>query len=246
MHLFSRRDTLKYFGLGIASMFLPGEFEFGKMFEKSITLPKKLYMDEWMIGFNHRISGSESKVGDYISFYPSLQIDYYAETDPPVRRTLNHIIYNVYEFYFTSVAGFLNNLKEFCFHNIIEIMPDFELFHFNWHREYDQYLEAFKWYKGYGRITNCGDPSEENPFIDATAIKGISQRAKLKKILINQVDIEDHSFRNTLAQLGYFHDYAKFRKNLRNHLYKPKEIESTTLRQPGDELVYCVELNVNA
>lgn len=91
-----------------------------------------------------------------------------------------------------------------------------------------------------------GNPSEENPFIDAMAIKGISQRAKLKKILINQVDSEDHSYRSTLARLGYFHDYAKFRKNLRNHPYKPKEIESTALRRPDDELVYYVELDANS
>lgn len=253
MYLFSRRDALKSLCLGVANMLIPGKVDYIKIMAGGIQAPKQLFMDEGMIGFNNTLSRSESKVGDCISFCPCVKIDYYAES-ARTSPILRHIVYNIYEISFRPIQKFSNNLNKNCYHYLIEIIPGFILFHFNWSRKYEHYLKVGKRYQGYGRLTNCGDPSECNPFVDGTAIKSISRRAQLERILLNHIhrdyveklfackEDETYTYECALAQLGYPHDYIKFQESLTTYGYQPKELESTALRGPCDALIYCVTL----
>lgn len=193
----------------------------------------------------------ELKVGDELEFIPSMTIDHFRES-VTMEYTLTHLVHNVYEFNFRVAKRFYNDQNDNCFHYVIEIKPGLRLFHFNWDKDYREYLKVGKWYWGYGRITSCGDPSMENPFVDPLDIKHITNKGTIERILVvhnNRSYFENrcpwipgevYTGECPLEKLGYPQDYNRFKDSLSKKLPKPKEVESTSQKDTYDVLNFSM------
>ena len=212
----------------------------------------RLCMSESMLGFIRSKNDKELKVGDLISFNLSIYFDRYTETD---RRTpfLKHIIYDLYEIRFRPIQRYYNDQHKNCYHYLIEIFPNLLLFHFNWTKQYDQYLQVGKWYKGFGNLANCGDPSEENSFVKTADINKIKYTYRLKQIFANQIyqkcfeewnrqTSEGPDYQGFLNRLGYPDKINEFRQNTDKLQGATKEIESTAIKENYQDLVLCFNL----
>ena len=212
----------------------------------------RLCMSESMLGFIRSKNDKELKVGDLISFNLSIYFDRYTETD---RRTpfLKHIIYDLYEIRFRPIQRYYNDQHKNCYHYLIEIFPNLLLFHFNWTKQYDQYLQVGKWYKGFGNLANCGDPSEENSFVKTADINKIKHTCRLEQILPNQIyqkcfeewnqqTSEGPDYQGFLNRLGYPDKINEFRQNTDKLQGAAKEIKSTAIKENYQDLVLCFNL----
>ena len=212
----------------------------------------RLCMSESMLGFIRSKNDKELKVGDLISFNLSIYFDRYTETD---RRTpfLKHIIYDLYEIRFRPIQRYYNDQHKNCYHYLIEIFPNLLLFHFNWTKQYDQYLQVGKWYKGFGNLANCGNPSEENSFVKTADINKIKYTYRLKQIFANQIyqkcfeewnrqTSEGPDYQGFLNRLGYPDKINEFRQNTDKLQGATKEIESTAIKENYQDLVLCFNL----
>ncbi|MCK4468939.1 MAG: hypothetical protein KAU60_11360 [Desulfobacterales bacterium] len=209
----------------------------------------KLCMSEGMLGFIRSKNNQELKVGDLISFNLSIYIDRYTGTDCHV-PLLRHIIYDLYEIRFRPIQRYYNDQHKNCYHYLIEISPDLLLFHFNWTRQYKQYLQVGKWYEGLGSLANCGEPSEENSFVKATDINNIKHTCRLEQILANQIyqkcfeewnwqTSECPDYPGFLNRLGYPDKINEFRQNIDKQPRAIREIESTVIKENYEYLVLC-------
>ncbi len=232
MSLFSRREALKCFGLGIMNMMIPINFEYTKTTRPKIMTPKRLWMCEGMLGANHREAGTIPKVGDDVSFYPCAHIDRYVEIDPPERPVLNHVFLDIYEFNFRPVQAADTGLDDHTYHYFVELLPNFPFLNDQWKRE----LKIGQWYKGYGIISNSENPSVYTPLFGPTRMNSILQRGKIEDILINPLDLSD------LRDMGYWDDFAQFKRNLNLEWYRRQEFEPTTRTECTDVLAFCVRL----
>jgi hypothetical protein len=228
----SRRQAVKAFCLGIMNVMIPGNIAYFTTTKKTCKLPRQLNMANLSWMFLERTP----ELGGCISFYPCVYIDHYEEIPPPRQPTLDYLISDIYEFCFRPVQAYQNNQHKNCHHYLIEIMPGFTLFHFNWFRQYEQYLTVGQWYQGFGYIANCGDPSEHNSYIDAMAIKNIRLRGEIEQIWVDPVDWD------VRKQLGQAQDVKQLKQGLRRVLHKSQEIKSTELAESYDSLIYCVRL----
>ncbi|MEA3429285.1 MAG: hypothetical protein U9Q84_08805 [Thermodesulfobacteriota bacterium] len=212
----------------------------------------KLCMSEAMLGFIRSKSNKELKVDDIISFYLSIYFDRYTETDRHA-PLLKHIIYDLYEIRFRPIQRYYNDQHKNCYHYLIEIFPDLLLFHFNWTKQYERYLQVGQWYEGVGNLSNCGDPSEENSFVKATDINKIKHTCRLEQILANQIfqkcfeewnrqTSEGPDYPGFLNRLGYPDKINEFRQNTDKQQRATKEIESTAIKENCRDLVLCFNL----
>jgi len=128
--------------------------------------------------------------------------------------------------------------------------PNLLLFHFNWTKQYDQYLQVGKWYKGFGNLANCGDPSEENSFVKTADINKIKHTCRLEQILPNQIyqkcfeewnqqTSEGPDYQGFLNRLGYPDKINEFRQNTDKLQGATKEIKSTAITGNYHDLVLC-------
>ena len=212
----------------------------------------RLCMSESMLGFIRSKNNEELKVGDLISFNLSIYFDRYTETDHHA-PLLKHIIYNLYEIRFRPIQRYYNDQHKNCYHYLIEIFPNLLLFHFNWTKQYEQYLQVGKWYEGFGNLSNCGDPSEENPFVKATNINNVKHTCRLEQILVNQIyqkcfeewnrqTSEGPDYQGLLSRLGYPDKINEFRQNIDKQSVATRGIESTAIKEKYQYLVLCFNL----
>ncbi len=232
MSLFSRRDALKYFGLGIMNMMIPINFEYTKTTGPKIMTPKRLWMCEGTMGANHWDAGTVPKVGDDVWFYPCAHIDCYIEIDPPERPVFNHVFLDIYEFNFRPVQAVHTGLDDNTYHYFVELLPNFPFFNYQWKRE----LKVGQWYKGYGIISNSEDPSVYTPLIGQTRRNSILQRGRIEEILVNPLSVSD------LRDMGYWDDFAQFKRNLNLEWYRHQEFEPAESTELREVLAFCVRL----
>lgn len=212
-----------------------------------------LFMDAGAVGFNSFRQNHGLRKGDTISFYPEVKIDQFV----PAKRTtpfLKHLCCDIYEFTFRPVEAFANNLHKDCYHYLIEIWPGFQLFHFNWTEKGDNYLRLGIWYKGYGRLSNCGNPSAENPNIPLKKTRGILVRGRVERIIVNPLIkdyLENHcpwdeyrcyGYEDALASLKYWANFREFKK--KTFSYQTQFTESTSFNSSSSEsFIFLVKLS---
>ena len=211
----------------------------------------RLFLDAGAVGFKYARQNSALTVGDTISFYPEIKIDQFEAIEDAV-PSFRHLLCDIYEFVFRPIEAFPNNLHKDCYHYLIELWPGFEVFHFNWIEKGDNYLRVNRWYKGYGRLSNCGDPSEENPHVPPKRMKAISQRARVERTIENPLSkdyFENHcpwdegkcyGYEDALARLGYWDNFRKFKKEMsaHHHLMDTASCHSTSV----DSCIFRVKL----
>ena len=152
---------------------------------------RSIHMSSAMLTFDPTITYDPCKtykifrVGDFVQFYPSIEIDYY-DLSNQEEPYLQHVIYNIYKFRFRPIARYFNNEYESiyknCYHYLIEIFPDFKLFCFNWTKPYQSYLKLGQWYEGHGQLRNCGNAAQCNKYISSLMMDRIFRTGKLTGI----------------------------------------------------------------
>jgi hypothetical protein len=162
--------------------------------------------------------------GDEISFYPCAKIDHYESInqDHPHCR---HIWANIYAFQFKPITRVANFDRPDCYHYFLEISSGFIVFHYNWTKPYDEYLQLGVIYQGYGRFTNCGnDESDADWPVDLALMKPYLKTGKLVNVYENALVNDDSKHPYTgediayspeeeaLKRLDYFGDFDKFIK----------------------------------
>jgi hypothetical protein len=210
---------------------IPGNIDYLNMIKHTTTLPRELYLES-LIGTNHSRAGYEFKVGDHISFCPAVMIDYWTETALPKRIILDHMGLNIYEFHFRPIEEYYQSEQGWCDY-LVEILPGFIAYHSSWRHQCE--LKVGQWYRGYGRLGSCLDPTEFNPLAEPTDIEKLWQKAQIERILVDQTRWED------LVAMGYLHDWPQFRENLRRYRYESREVESNETWENG-WLSCCVRL----
>jgi len=212
----------------------------------------RLCMSEGMLGFIRLKNDKELKVRDIISFNLSIYFDRYAETDRHV-PLLKHIIYDLYEIRFRPIQRYYNDQHKNCYYYLVEIFPNLLLFHFNWLKQYEQHLQVGKWYEGFGNLSNCGDPSEENSFVKAADINKIKHTCRLEQILVNQIyqkcfeewnrqTSEGPDYQGFLNRSGYPDKINEFWQYIDKQQRTTRKIESTAFKKNYQDLVLCFNL----
>jgi hypothetical protein len=215
--------------------------------------PDHLFLDAGAVGFKYACQNSGLTVGDTISFYPEIKIDQFDAIEDAV-PSFRHLLGDIYEITFRPIDAFPNNLHKDCYHYLIELWPGFEVFHFNWIEKGDNYLRVNRWYKGYGRLGNCGDPSEENPHVPPERMKAILQRARVERIIENPLSqdyFENHcpwdedkcyGYEDALARLGYWDNFQTFKKEIsaHHHLMETASCHPTSV----DSCIFRVKLMI--
>ncbi len=197
-------------------------------------------------------------VGEKIQFYPQIVIDQYKAVET-VEPYLRHVIYDVFEFSFTPVNKYFNNVNDDSYHYLIEIFPNLILFCFNWTKPCKSYLQVGQRYEGYGQLSNCGDASEENRFIPSSAMRSIYRSGIVRGITENLL-MKDYSrdiaptrkqfrygngvscYEDALEWYGYFRDVEEFRT--RTLIYREKSIQynGTDELSQTSSIVFCVDM----
>ena len=76
--------------------------------------------------------------------------------------------------------------KRDVYNYLIEIIPGFNVFHFNYLKKNKKYLKINTLYHGFGRFSNCGrDAVHDNPDTTSEIMKRICCKGILEKIQIN-------------------------------------------------------------
>jgi len=229
-----------------------------------------LWFNQGNLGFKTLKEGQELRVGDQVLLYPCISIDKYSVSDTK-KRFLKHIIYDLYEFSFIPIAKYQTNdhppgyykFKDIN-HYLIELLPGFNVFHFNWKNDYKQYLKIGTLYKGYGRLSNCDNPAIYNPNIDAKAMKNIRCKGTILKMVPNllmkeyrkyfsdddQKKIRKYindrnntiSYDDALSNAGYPENELKFNVNFSRFKDKTPSLQSTKDNKNNEILFYCIKM----
>jgi len=186
-------------------------------------------------------------LGDEFKFLPCIDLDFYEATSKNL-IPLTHIISNIYEFTFKPVKKYKNEQHEGRYHYLIEIENNFTVFHFNWLNRYEDYLQLGQLYKGYGTLGSAaGNPSRENASIDPKAIKQITQKAILKKIIVDYriiiVECNENccEIESPFSKWGYPEDFEQFKSLCSNH--QPlRTLLSTKDKDVSDVIIFEVDL----
>jgi len=206
---------------------------------------RSLFIDEIQFDYEtgHILKKSFAlTLGKEIIFLPCLYLDFYENTsENPV--SFSHIISNIYEFTFKPVKKFKNEQHEGCYHYLVEIENNFTVFHFNWLKKYEEYLQLGQLYKGYGTLRcSAGDPSRENTSIDPMAIKRITKKAVLNKIIVEYNRKEWGDIETPFSKLGYPVDFERFKSSCSN--YQPvRTLLSTKDKDALDHIIFKVGLS---
>jgi len=204
---------------------------------------RKLFIDEILC--DYEIGDFSNKtfaltLGEEIKFLPCIYLDFY---DPTSKNLvpLSHIISNIYEFTFKPVKKYKNEQHKGCYHYIIEIENNFTVFHFNWLKKYEEYLQLGQIYKGYGTLRcSAGDPSTENTSIDPIAIKLITKKAVLNEIIV-EYNVRRDEIESPFSKLGYPVDFEQFKSSCSN--YQPvRTLLSTKDKDVSDVIIFGVTL----
>lgn len=204
---------------------------------------RKLFIDEILC--DYEIGDFSNKtfaltLGEEIKFLPCIYLDFY---DPTSKNLvpLSHIISNIYEFTFKPVKKYKNEQHKGCYHYIIEIENNFTVFHFNWLKKYEEYLQIGQIYKGYGTLScSAGDPSTENTSIDPIAIKLITKKAVLNEIIV-EYNVRRDEIESPFSKLGYPVDFEQFKSSCSN--YQPvRTLLSTKDKDVSDVIIFGVTL----
>lgn len=146
-----------------------------------------LSFDEGILGFKISKKGGEYSIGDHFLFYPCIDIYQYSVSDTS-ERFLKHILYDLYEFTFIAIDKYQHDYEgeEFDqykdrYHYLIEILPGFNVFHFNWLKKTDEYLKINTLYHGFGRLSTCGNAALDNPKIDPKAMKKYPPQGNIRE-----------------------------------------------------------------
>lgn len=217
-----------------------------------------------MLGFQIGQKNGEYRVGDRLSFYPCVDIYQYKVADNN-ERFLKHVIYDLYEFTFKAIDKYEHyeegedvELWKSRYHYLIEIIPGFKVFHFNWPLKADEYLQLNTLYRGSGNLSNCGNPALQNRNIDTEAIKNIHCKGILEKIQINGLwrDCHDYtegtvddendciliSYDDILKSIGYPDDMVKFQSIIAKYEDNCTCFKSTSDCKDTDKLVYAIKM----
>jgi hypothetical protein len=231
---------------------------------KSLSHLGTLSFNEGLLGFKISKKGGEYRIGDHLLFYPCINIDKYWVSDTD-ERFLKHIFYDLYEFTFMAIDKYghecadpeEHDRKKDVYHYLIEIMPGFNVLHFNWLKKADKYLKVGTLYRGFGRLNNCGDPSIENSKIDPEAVRRIRCQGVLDKLRINGLcrDCDEYlspkmkktliawGYDDVLRSVGYPEDMSKFRAIISKYQVDDEPIlESTGQNKALDSLVYTIKM----
>ena len=216
-------------------------------------------------------TGKKYKVGEKILFYPCADIDSFSISNNQ-KLFLRHVIYDIYECAFQVLAKYQGNDRPAGYykfkdlnHYLLEILPGFNVFHFNFTKAYSDYLQIGTIYKGYVRLSICGNPASRNPNVNAKAIKRMRCKGVLEKIQPNLImrDFSDSfnpkkqvikrdtiygdkgtiSYIDSLNAIGYPEDELKFRVKVSE--YKNKEnltLQNTDKNKNDDMLIFCIKM----
>lgn len=229
-----------------------------------------LFFDESMLSFKPIKKDAEYQIGHQFLFYPCMSVDQYSISDTK-ERFLKHILYDIYEFTFKPIAKYQNNDQPEGYykykdlnHYLLEVLPGFNVFHFNWTKAYKEYLQIGTLYRGYGRLSTCDNPAVENPKIDAKAMKRMRCKGILTSIKTNLVwkEFIDNNFQDepqvtrdaiygekdtifyedALKNIGYPDNELKFRVNV--SMFKDRcSKRQTTPQNDNERLVYCIKMS---
>lgn len=215
-----------------------------------------LFVDEGILGFNRSLKGHKCDPGDMVTFVPSVKIDKYWTMEE--RRTyVKHLKFNIYEFSFTAIKKYKNNLHPDCFHYLIEIGEQHTMFHFNWTKRGTNYLKVGELYEGYGRLSPCGNPSEENPYINPQDIQNITLQAELCEITENlmMTDYLNEFFASpsdsicdyddALKKLGYWTDFNEFKKTILRYRHNGEIAQNTRCKNFVRPHIYRLNVLLN-
>lgn len=225
-----------------------------------------LSFHEGMLGFNLRKRDGEYRIGDLLLFHPCINIYKYSVSETN-ERFLKHILYDIYEFTFIAVDKYEHHGEgedgkpyKDRYHYLIEVLPGFNVFHFNWPKKADEYIKMNTLYRGYGGLSNCEDPSIYNPKIDPEAMERIRCKGILEKLQINGLwrdhdingpleentydddDCRVISYDDILRSFGYPEDMVKFRVNSAKYVADQSSLESTAQNKNSDTLVYSIRM----
>ncbi|MBP7509282.1 MAG: hypothetical protein KA807_15825 [Prolixibacteraceae bacterium] len=215
-----------------------------------------LFFNEGMLGFKLRKKGGEYRIGDSLLFYPCIDIDKYSVSDVN-GHYMKHILYDIYKFTFTVIDKFEHDGEgENIHHYLIEVTPGFNVFHFNWTKKADEYLQMNTLYHGFGRLSTCGNPARDNPKIDPQAMKSIRFKGMLERLQVNQLwrdciknvppkaDKLDCtvSYEDILEGIGYPDDMSKFRSKISKYHNDQSSLESTAQNKASESLVYGIRM----
>lgn len=222
-----------------------------------------LSFDEGSLGSNLPKKRREYSIGDHLEFYPCVGIDKYSVSDT-YERFLKHIFYDIYEFTFTAIDMYQLCYEEGdvknVYHYLVEIMPGFNVFHFNWTKKVDEYLKVGTLYRGFGRLSNCGNPAIDNPKIHHEAIEKIKYKGILENIQANRIwrDCYEYitpstekanddpcgviSYIDVLRSIGYPDDMLKFRANISKYQDDQVSRDSTGQNTASDTLIFRIKM----
>jgi len=207
---------------------------------------RKLFIDEILCDFETGDFSNKSftlTLGEEVKFLPCIYLDFYKTTSKnPI--PLSHIISNIYEFTFKPVKKYKNEQHKGCYHYLVEIENNFTFFHFNWLNKYEEYLQLGQLYKGYGTLRcAAGDPSRENASIDPMAIKQITKKAILNKIIVEYNDNCGEA-ESPFLKMGYAGDFEQFKSLCSN--YQPlRALLSTKDKHICDNIFFEVDLIID-
>jgi hypothetical protein len=226
--------------------------------------------DDGVLGFRLSKKGGEHRIGDHLLFYPCIDIYKYSVSDTN-ERFLKHILYDLYEFTFMAIDKYEHedddedeeyDRKKDVYHYLIEILPGFNVFHFNWLKKTDEYLKINTLYHGFGRLSNYGDPVFDNPDTVPEVMKRIRCEGTLEKIQINEIWRDCHKYfppteedmnvdddevgvifyEDILEKIGYPGDMLKFRGYVSKYQDDQSSLESTGQNKDSGTLVYTIRM----
>ena len=215
--------------------------------------------DDGVLGFRLSKKGGEHRIGDHLLFYPCIDIYKYSVSDTN-ERFLKHILYDLYEFTFMAIDKYEHedddedeeyDRKKDVYHYLIEILPGFNVFHFNWLKKTDEYLKINTLYHGFGRLSNYGDPVFDNPDTVPEVMKRIRCEGTLEKIQINEIwraaGVDDDEvgvifYEDILEKIGYPGDMLKFRGYVSKYQDDQSSLESTGQNKDSGTLVYTIRM----
>lgn len=220
------------------------------MIVRDLSSFKTLSCSDGILGFKLAKEGGEYRIGDRLSFYPSIYIGKYSESKTK-ERFLRQILYDIYEFTFIPIDQYQHEYG--ANHYLIETLPGFNMFHFNWTKKTDEYLKVGTLYRGFGRLSNCGNPALCNPNIDPDAMKQIHCYGILERLQVNKIwrdyDYTDDpaisdafSYDDALKRIGYPGDMVEFRRRTSHYHDVQESLESTGQASDSDMLVYVIRM----
>lgn len=179
------------------------------------------------------------------------------------------ILYDIYEFTFMAIDKYKracpdeekdNNQIKDVYHYLIEINQGFNVFNFNWIKKADEYLKINTLYRGFGRLSTCGNVALYNHNIDQEAIKRIQCTGILEKVQINWLLRDGYDYiapkdENTdyisgygycyddiLHNIGYPEDMLKFQTIISKYQDDDSSFESTGQNKSSHSLVYTIRM----